>query len=52
MNKSPFKHKEKPKIPELEGVNDKITQWFEKRGISKDIIDLAGVESGEAFING
>ena len=52
MNKSPFKQKEKPKIPELEGVNDKITQWFENRGISKDIIDLAGVEAGEAFING
>jgi len=54
--KSPFKQnvqRKAPKIPDLnEELSDGVVQWFAKRGISAATLDIAGVESGEAFIAG
>ena len=54
--KSPFKQnvqRKTPKIPDLnEELSDGVVQWFAKRGISAATLDIAGVESGQAFIAG
>ena len=52
---SPFKQKKEkkaPKIPDLSELSEGVVKWFAKRGISEATLDMAGVESGEAFIGG
>lgn len=52
---SPFKQKAEkkvPKIPDLNELSEGVVKWFANRGISEATLDMAGVETGEAFIGG
>ena len=58
MTTSPFKRKatsepsSPPKIPDLQDPSEGVVKWFINRGISSQTIQLAGVQSGEAYIGG
>ena len=58
MTTSPFKRKATsdtnpaPKIPDLQDPSEGVVKWFINRGISSQTIQLAGVQSGEAYIGG
>ena len=61
MNSSPFKRskrpevvkpKEPPVIPDLEKPSEGVIKWFSDRGISRKVVEMAGVETGSAYMNG
>tara|TARA_Y100000361_G_C11161218_1_gene347477 strand:+ start:4332 stop:6029 length:1698 start_codon:yes stop_codon:yes gene_type:complete len=53
---SPFKQKTKkkspPAVPKLQAPSDGVISWFAQRKISQETVELAGVESGTAYIGG
>ena len=53
---SPFKQKTKkkspPAVPKLQAPSDGVISWFAQRKISQQTVELAGVESGTAYIGG
>jgi len=53
---SPFKQKTKkkslPAVPKLQAPTDGVISWFAQRKISQQTVELAGVESGTAYIGG
>ena len=53
---SPFKQKTKkkspPAVPKLQAPSDGVISWFAQRKISQQTVELAGVESGTAYIDG